>query len=212
MTSIEAVSMSSMVRVLQTTELLEAVLNQLSFADLFIAQRVSKTWLQLIEGSLPLQRKLFFQPDFCAPRSTMTVRDSGYGLVCGLDFGSIFETYEIQVPKAHLLLQNTTIIQLHQDPPRKHVLQNAHYGSYRDSLLEKKGSWEKQLIAQPPPKKIKVQCTVSNTTGDIADIEDRGGVRLGPVARVLRELHETVRERGRMYEGNVSIVIDIVER
>lgn len=204
--------MSSLSQVLQTTELLEAILYQLPFADLLNAHRVSRTWLQLIQASLPLQRKLFNKPDFAAPRKTMIVKDSGLGLVCGLDLGSIFETYEISVPTPHPLLQNTTIIQLQQSPPRKHVLQNLHHGSYRDLPLRKSGSWERQLIAQPPPTKIKVQCTICNFTGDVAVIKDSGGVRLGPVAQVLRQVHEAVLEKGRTFEGNVSIVIDIVER
>ncbi|KAF2232139.1 hypothetical protein EV356DRAFT_517626 [Viridothelium virens] len=59
-------------RVLEVPELLESILSHLSPRDLLLSQRVSRTWASLIASSPPLQRRLFFLPDWsnCVPSSS----------------------------------------------------------------------------------------------------------------------------------------------
>lgn len=49
-------------RVLQTAELLEAILLELPMVDLLLAQAVCKTWQDIIQRSTPIQRALFLAP------------------------------------------------------------------------------------------------------------------------------------------------------
>ena len=49
-------------RVLETYELLEMVLAKTTPKDLFVMQRVSKTWKSLIERSEQLQQTMFLKP------------------------------------------------------------------------------------------------------------------------------------------------------
>lgn len=52
-------------KVLDTTELHELILHKLPMRDLLLAQRVSKTWRELIQRSNKLQRALFLKPVKC---------------------------------------------------------------------------------------------------------------------------------------------------
>jgi hypothetical protein len=54
--------MAAKFKVLSTTELLEAILLQLSLKDVLLSQRVSKEWRDTIVGSTKLQQLLFFRP------------------------------------------------------------------------------------------------------------------------------------------------------
>lgn len=49
-------------RVLDTTELLEAILLLLPLPDLLRVQAVCRQWQQVIQSSSPLQEKLFLRP------------------------------------------------------------------------------------------------------------------------------------------------------
>lgn len=53
---------SAMNQVLTTYELLESILLELPLRDVLLAQRVSETFKDIINNSLPLQRQLFLAP------------------------------------------------------------------------------------------------------------------------------------------------------
>jgi hypothetical protein len=62
-TPLEAPDTSSCDDVLQLTELLETILLNLSLKEIARAKRVSRKWRNVIDHSIRLQRKMFFQPE-----------------------------------------------------------------------------------------------------------------------------------------------------
>jgi hypothetical protein len=86
--------------VLETTELLEHILANLSFMDLLFAFRVARHWQAVILGSLRLQRKPFMLP--------MDSDDSSYRSDGMLTDGSTF--HPTPVPDEFFGIKVTTVI------------------------------------------------------------------------------------------------------
>lgn len=108
-------------QVFETTELLELILSFTTLIDLLRAQRVSRRWKTVIEGSPPLQRCLYFLPD---PRAVDT-----YGL-------------------NPLFMQR---FRLRREEPDNilHVSSKPQWHS-RLNKSSPSASWRRMLVSQPP--------------------------------------------------------------
>lgn len=68
----------SVCKVLETTELLEAIMLHLPPIDLLESQRISKTFQAAVEGSIALKRALFMEPPAATSSDTT---DNGFPII-----------------------------------------------------------------------------------------------------------------------------------
>ncbi|KAJ4301079.1 hypothetical protein N0V90_003169 [Kalmusia sp. IMI 367209] len=129
--------MSAQQRALETAELLEAILAQLSPRDLLLAQRISRPFYQTIKNSPHLQILLFFRQSFAkAP--------DGWCLN--------------QLLREQFLPWFVTPQPLNRNPGYEHIqlLDGLDVEKRREAFLRKEASWRKMLLVQPSALNLEI--------------------------------------------------------
>ncbi|KAH6607373.1 f-box domain-containing [Trichoderma cornu-damae] len=167
-------------KALRTPELLENIFLRLDMPTLLVSiQRVNKAWKQVVDGSLALQRKLYFKPDPNARRgrhpqwkwtkdsreifpvlNTLLLRRFGS---CFFNFGGVYgwlrraeSFYEHRwTPNHHRLKKVETLFGRHMvyksmGPEEPTPLEKLQAVKDRERFTRAGASWRRMLVSQPP--------------------------------------------------------------
>jgi hypothetical protein len=136
--------------VLNTPELLEAVLVQLPPKDLLLAQRTSHGFATAIKSSPILQQALYYR---AAP-----IKDP--------------QAWTINPLLRHHFLPFFTLPNDSQDMETVELMDWTRHDKRREAFLYKDASWRKMLVIQPPPKKLSVvEFSECDGGDDVCDAE-----------------------------------------
>lgn len=210
-------SESAMNKVLGVIELLESVLVHVNTRTLLLSQRVSTNWNNVINGSMKLQKKLFFLP----------VKD----IEEMVSLGSVEKNAQVIVwqsrsepntqPEVYLL--NPLILQEdYHDAANTYDDTHDAQRSYwfpeniaRDTISTRRGksSWERMLISQPlvQPLGVKPQYYKIHPGGEACSSKKvyvnthNETLEVTPSHKYLRDLMDTVEETN-MQDNDVTII------
>jgi hypothetical protein len=133
---------------LDTPEILEMILAQLDMRTLLTsAQRVSRSWSDLISSSPSIQKALFFTPIM---NSEWGIKNKTFNPLLTEIFPSIFPTKDGRQGTQFPLC----------DPP---MTEDA---KMMDRIVRKDASWRKMLVRQPPIFEIGIFEIYSSRAGD----------------------------------------------
>jgi hypothetical protein len=136
--------------VLNTPELLEAILAQLPPKDLLLAQRISHCFATAIKSSPCLQQALYFR--------AVPVKDA--------------QAWTINSLLRHHFLPFFTLPNDLQDIETVELMDWTKHDKKREAFLYKDASWRKMLVMQPSPKKLfVVQFCHCEGGDDVCDAE-----------------------------------------
>jgi hypothetical protein len=165
-------------KALRSTEILEQVFSNLDMVTLLVSvPRVNKTWKAVVEGSVSLQRKLYFAPDANAPRGrhpqanwTKDKREKKFPIInsllvryfrsCFFNFGCLYgyprrsdSFHEMRwTPKRNRLkLKKMGDRKKYRSVGPKMSKGEALQASQdRDRFTRAGASWRRMLVTQPP--------------------------------------------------------------
>ncbi|KAI9681895.1 MAG: hypothetical protein M1822_006972 [Bathelium mastoideum] len=171
--------MSSSERVLQIPELLENILTYLNPRDLLLSQRVSRLWAATINTSRPLQRTLFFLPDWStsAPLSSLT------SPLSPITTRTAAATNWQPVHNALLARAFPCNYPALQSSSHRHGLSvdlpATCAPSSHASARHPRASWRRMLLCQPPCTRLRLVRAAPWRVGRTAAVEEEGGITMG---------------------------------
>ena len=189
----------------KTVELLEHIVAFLPYNDLRNVNRVSKTWSNVVKGSIELQRQLFLKPDPASRGRPIYVRYDRYPSPWPWgdpDFEAPAENdADYTLPESHVPVHVMTVHpSLERRRTEYEAWDNWHSGpvcinitfpwELREMLTwAEGGEWERTFLTQPPCKSLVLRAFGAYSPKRIEkEVQDEGGVRLGMVVQRLRQL------------------------
>jgi hypothetical protein len=192
---------------LETVEILENIFAFLPYNDLRNVNRVSKTWSNVVEGSIKLQRRLFLKPDPAPRGRPIYVRYDEYPSHMPWARNPDFEPpaendADYARPESHDPVHVMTVHPSFEPRMAKYeawdcwrsdpVCININFPWELKDMLTwtDGGKCERTFITQPPCKSLHLKLFVAYSPEriELGEVQDEGGVRLGMVVKRLREL------------------------
>lgn len=164
---------SAITTVFSTHELLECILLQVDLRTLLTsAQRVNRTWYDLVRSSLPLQRTLFF----AAQDDNHKNSEYTYNPLLTNAFPTFFQSFPGSAAgRPRSLDLNSLEMVLRPDK--------------QTAYLRAEASWRKMLTRQPPVRSLLAVRVTSSMAGQNETIErlevPEGGLRMGRVFELV---------------------------
>ncbi|PKY06161.1 hypothetical protein P168DRAFT_316181 [Aspergillus campestris IBT 28561] len=164
---------SAITTVFSTHELLESILLQVDLRTLLTsAQRVNRTWHDLIRSSLPLQRTLFFAPQDDIQKNT----EYTYNPLLTNAFPTFFQSFPGPAAGRPKKL-NLNSLEMVLRPDKQ------------TAYLRAEASWRTMLTRQPPVRSLLAVRVTSSMAGDKEEMEwlevPEGELRMGRVFELV---------------------------
>ena len=181
-------------RVLLTVELAEHVLSYLAFQDLIRAERVCRSWRDILAWSPSVRQGLFLEPGAnhlsMAYQSNTKLRKPWQ--YRSLNVKRYTETYTIAVLHPYLL----------NLPEKEGTGKIAFSLDWRKAFkLDPNGRWRKMYVTQPPCRNVKIEFQVGMPHALFTGrdrVSDPAGVRLGLIVDRVRDLLDRPNDRAEL--------------
>ncbi|KAF2495010.1 hypothetical protein BU16DRAFT_540238 [Lophium mytilinum] len=216
-------------RVGHIVELVENIFQYLPFSEVISASRVCKQWRDIIDGSLPIQQKLFFVPlseaptlrvpGFLLPKSAAFPNDAVYRVppVIGRQWHPMLLRMLTQRQPPIVLLPGTSTWCLTGDhygqagdPRFDHLLGYFDEHDWVTTLLDAPaGKWQRALCCQPPIFTLTIKHDM--LTGWKTEIEAGAGsqgITMLQIQEYVRDLVKRIKEAAKVYENLDPIVAE----
>ena len=174
----------SVAKVMNVTELRERILLHLPVNNLFVLQRVSKTWQDTVKASITISQKMFLQPVGSVLQKSL----KGTFDTKRITMNPVYKVYQYQV--SAMKVENSPSHKLNISLTLPVGYGHGYYiwpGSPNDLSIDH--SWRKMLLTQPPVSEVLIQYWDMRDGGpDDMSFRCATGVTLGALSEHCLEL------------------------